>query len=61
MEVDSLRVGQARAFDIGGCVLDLEHIGALGIRVDGLLGLNFLRSFRVGLDFERNVLTLQEP
>lgn len=29
--------------------------------MDGLLGLNFLREFRITLDFERGVLLLQEP
>jgi hypothetical protein len=29
--------------------------------VDGLLGLNFLRSFDVHLDFTRDVLTLTSP
>lgn len=59
--IDSLRVGQAQAFDLPGCVLDLQHIGALGTDVEGLLGLNFLRSFRMTLDFQRNVLLLVEP
>jgi hypothetical protein len=29
--------------------------------VDGLLGMNFLRSFDVRLDFTRDVLTLTTP
>jgi hypothetical protein len=58
---DSLAVGQARAFRLDGCLLDLEHLRALGADVHGLLGLDFLRRFRVSLDFERNVVTLTAP
>ncbi len=61
VQIDSLRIGQAQAFDIPACVLDLTQVGALGIEVHGLVGLNFLRSFRMTLDFERNVLLLVEP
>jgi predicted aspartyl protease len=61
VQVDSLRVGAARAEDLAACVLDLEQVRTIGLDVDGLLGLNFLKSFRVTLDFEREVLILQEP
>jgi predicted aspartyl protease len=59
--LDSVRVGQARAEDLSACVLDLAHTRAIGIDFDGLIGLNFLREFLVTLDFNRNVLTLQQP
>ncbi|HEX2190407.1 MAG TPA: retropepsin-like aspartic protease [Longimicrobiaceae bacterium] len=61
VRVDSLRVGAARAEDLTGCEVDLRHAAQVGIEADGLLGLNFLRPFRVTLDFERGVLVLQEP
>ena len=61
VNIDSLRVGEARAFDLPACSLDLGMAEQIGIEIDGLLGLNFLRSFRVGLDFERDIVTLQEP
>jgi predicted aspartyl protease len=57
--LDSVRVGAARANELSACVLDLAHTQALGIEFDGLIGLNFLREFRVTLDFGRNVLILQ--
>lgn len=59
--VDSLRLGQARATGLSACVLDLEHMATIGPAIDGLLGLDFLREFRVTLDFQRNVLILVEP
>jgi predicted aspartyl protease len=59
LRIDSLRVGDALAADLGGCVLDLAHIQDAGLDVHGLLGLNFLKEFRVVLDFEREVLLLR--
>jgi hypothetical protein len=61
VRLDSLRVGRARGEDLTVCALDLGHIRRLGLEADGLLGLNFLRSFRVTVDFEREVLLLQDP
>lgn len=61
VRIDSVRVGQARAIDLPACSLDLSTMEQIGVELDGLLGLNFLRSFRVAIDFERDVVTLQEP
>jgi predicted aspartyl protease len=57
--LDSVRIGTARAEGLSACVLDLAHTQAMGIEFDGLIGLNFLREFRVTLDFDRNVMILQ--
>lgn len=57
--IDSLRVGQTTAFDLTACALDLSQLETAGISADGLLGLNFLKSFRVTLDFTANTLRLQ--
>jgi predicted aspartyl protease len=61
VRLDSVRVGSAVAQAMSGCVLDLSSLEAIGTSVDGLLGLNFLRSFDVRLDFTRDVLTLTAP
>jgi len=61
VQIDSLKVGEASASQLGACVLDLEHMKAVGVRIQGLVGLNFLRSFHVALDFRNDVLTLTEP
>lgn len=58
--IDSLRIGGAEASGLTACVLDLAQVRAISPDVAGLLGLNFLREFRVTLDFNRNVLLLQE-
>jgi predicted aspartyl protease len=59
VRLDSVRIGAAQANELSACVLDLAHTDKLGIEMDGLVGLNFLREFRMTLDFERNVLILQ--
>ena len=61
VEIDSLEVGTARATDLTGAVVDLAGVRSAGLDVDGLVGLNFLRSYRVTLDFERNALRLDAP
>jgi predicted aspartyl protease len=58
--IDSLRLGAAEASGLTACVLDLQQVRAISPDVAGLLGLNFLKEFRVTLDFERNILLLQE-
>lgn len=58
VRMDTLRVGASAAFDISACRLDLAHLRqAFGAQ--GLLGLNFLKSFDVAIDFERNIMTLR--
>jgi predicted aspartyl protease len=61
VRLDSVRIGQAGAADLRGCVLDLAHTRTIGIDIDGLIGLNFLREFRMTLDFGREVLILERP
>ena len=61
VRMDSVRVGAARVEDLTGCEVDLRHAAQVGIEADGLLGLNFLKPFRVTLDFQRKVLLLAEP
>ena len=59
--LDSLAVGAAKAFDLTVCTLHLAPFEQAGLRIDGLVGLNFLKAFRVTLDFERSRLLLIEP
>jgi predicted aspartyl protease len=61
VRIDSLRTGDTSASQVSACLLDLSHLKALGPKVEGLLGLNFLKSYRVTLDFERNVARLEKP
>lgn len=61
VRIDSLRIGEARVFDVVGRVLDLSGLRAVGANIDGLLGLNVLREYHVSLDFQRNTLRLDAP
>ncbi len=61
VQIESIVVGTAEAQRLTGCALDLESLRQTGIEIDGLLGLNFLRSFRVTFDFQRSVLKLERP
>lgn len=59
LRADSVRVGGAAVEELTLCELDLRHAGRIGIEIDGLLGLNFLKPFHVSLDFQREVLHLR--
>jgi predicted aspartyl protease len=61
VSADSVRVGSATAEDLPLCALDLSSMERVGMELDGLLGLNFLRPFHISIDFEREVLTLRQP
>jgi predicted aspartyl protease len=58
VRADSVRLGAAQTHDMTVCVVQLDHLEATGISIDGLLGLNFLKEFRMMLDFERQVVRL---
>ena len=58
-KLDSISIGEARSTDVTVCTLDLANIREVGLDVDGLLGLNVLKAYRMTLDFKRNVLSLQ--
>ena len=53
-KVDSVAVGTARLTDFDVGIVDLKQIGAVvGARIDGDLGYNFLKSFRISIDYEK--------
>jgi predicted aspartyl protease len=59
--IDSIEVGSARAEGVMACALDLSALRAVARDAQGLLGLNFLKAYRVTLDFASQTLTLAEP
>jgi predicted aspartyl protease len=61
VEVESMRVGSATASGLTACALDLQRMEAFGLRTSGLLGLNFLTAFQIGIDFQENTLELRTP
>jgi predicted aspartyl protease len=61
VSIDSLQVGEAKTSSLIGCALDLQSIKGAGLDVRGLLGLNFLKEYRVTLDFTNRTLRLDTP
>lgn len=62
VKIDMLEVGgTARASELVACKLDLSRMQPPGFGIKGLVGLNFLKSYRVTIDFERNTLRLEKP
>ena len=57
VRLDWLRVGASTASGLAVFVYDLPAL----IRADGLLGLHFLRRFRVTVAFDAGMLILREP
>jgi predicted aspartyl protease len=61
-KVDSLALGQAKLDDLDVGIVDLSHIGkAIGTRIDGDVGYNFLKHFRVAIDYHDCEIRFDEP
>ena len=60
VSLDSLRLGDTSAYDLTACAIDLSELATAGLDVNGLVGLNFLKAFRVTLDFGAGTLHLEE-
>lgn len=61
LKVDSFQVGTAKATNLTACGVNLQQMKGIGLDAQGLVGLNFLKSYRVTIDFNRKVLQLQKP
>lgn len=62
VKIDRLEVGDtASASELVACKLDLSRMQPPGFGIKGLVGLNFLKSYRITIDFERNSLRLEKP
>jgi predicted aspartyl protease len=62
VKIDMLEVGDtAKASELVACKLDLSRMQPPGFGIKGLVGLNFLKSYRVTIDFERKSLRLDKP
>jgi predicted aspartyl protease len=61
-KVRSVSLGETALTDLEVGIVDLGHIGrAVGAQIDGDLGYNFLRDFRLTLDYRRQELRLDDP
>jgi predicted aspartyl protease len=61
LKVDTLEVGDAKATGLTACSIDLGRMAPPGIGIKGLIGLNFLKSYRVTIDFMKKSLRLEKP
>jgi predicted aspartyl protease len=61
-KVDSLAVGETKLHNVDVGIVDLAHIGkTIGARIDGDLGYNFLKHFRVTIDYRDCEIRLDDP
>lgn len=58
--VDSIQVDEAVVKDLTCATMDIDNIGKMiGVPLDGVLGYNFLSKFKVTIDYESGLLTLE--
>jgi predicted aspartyl protease len=61
-KLDSLAVGSTKLDDVDVGLVDLSHIGrTVGAKIDGDLGYNFLKHFRITLDYRQNEIRFDDP
>lgn len=61
-KADSVGVGDIKLDDVDIGIVDLSQIGgAVGAKIDGDLGYNFLKYFRVTIDYHDLVFRLEDP
>lgn len=58
VELDSVALGDATVRDLRGCAVDLAPMRQAGLDVRGLLGLNFLKGYRLTVDFNAGSVRL---
>jgi predicted aspartyl protease len=61
-KADSLAVGDARIDDVDLGIVDLANVGkTIGAKIDGDLGYNFLKYFRVTIDYRDCEIRFDDP
>jgi len=61
-KVDSLAVGETKLGVVDVGIVDLSHIGnTVGAKIDGDLGYNFLKHFRVTINYRDLEIRLEDP
>ena len=61
-KADSLAVGGAKIHDVDLGIVDLAHIGkTIGAKIDGDLGYNFLKRFRITIDYRDWEIRFDDP
>jgi predicted aspartyl protease len=61
-KVDSMAVGETKLRDVDVGIVDLAQIGkTIGVKIDGDLGYNFLKHFRVTIDYRDCEIRFDDP
>jgi predicted aspartyl protease len=61
-KVDSLAVGEAKLDDVDVGIVDLSQVGkTIGAKIDGDLGYNFLKHFRITINYSTCEIRLDDP
>lgn len=61
-KVNSLAVGEAKLDDVDVGIVDLSHVGkTIGAKIDGDLGYNFLRHFRITINYRDCEIRFDDP
>jgi len=61
-KVDSLAVGETKVDDVDVGIVDLAHIGkTIGAKIDGDLGYNFLKQFRITISYRDGEIGFEDP
>jgi predicted aspartyl protease len=61
-KLSSLAVASAKLDNVDVGLVDLSHIGkTVGAKIDGDLGYNFLKHFRITLDYRKSEIRLDDP
>src|SRR5216110_934319 len=58
VNVDTLEVGNVKATQLKACAIEFSRLQTDGLDAHGLVGLNFLKSFRMTVDFKKRLLHL---
>jgi predicted aspartyl protease len=61
VSIDTFEVGNVKATEMKACAIEFSRLQTGGLDARGLVGLNFLKSFRVNIDFKKRVLSLNKP
>ena len=60
VSLDTFEVGNVKATEMKACAIEFSQLPTGGLDAHGLVGLNFLKSFQVRIDFKKKILSLNK-
>ena len=60
VSLDTFEVGNVKATEMKACAIEFSSLPTAGLDARGLVGLNFLKSFQVRIDFKKRVVSLNK-